>query len=38
MNRDISLDTLKGFLIVLVVFGHIIGSLNIYEGGDVFGT
>lgn len=28
MNRDISLDALKGFLIILVIFGHLIGSLN----------
>lgn len=28
MNRDLSLDTLKGFLIVLVILGHLIGSFN----------
>ena len=33
MNRDISLDTLKGFLIVLVILGQLIGSLNSSGGG-----
>lgn len=32
MNRDISLDTLKGFLILLVILGHLIGSLSTLEG------
>ncbi len=32
MNRDLSLDTLKGFLIVLVILGHLIGSLNTSGG------
>lgn len=38
MNRDISLDTLKGFLIVLVILGHLIGSLNSSGGGGAYGT
>lgn len=33
MNRDISIDTLKGFLIVLVILGHLIGSLSVSGGG-----
>lgn len=31
-RRDLSIDTLKGFLIILVVLGHIIGSLHISGG------
>ena len=28
MKRDLSIDTLKGFLILLVILGHLIGSLK----------
>ena len=28
MKRDLSIDSLKGFLIILVILGHLIGSLN----------
>lgn len=28
MKRDLSIDTLKGFLILLVILGHLIGSLR----------
>ena len=33
MNRDIRLDSLKGFLILLVILGHIIGESNITSCG-----
>lgn len=29
MNRDVRLDSLKGFLILLVILGHIIGESGI---------
>lgn len=39
-NRDDRLDSLKGFLILLVIFGHIIGESGITHcgsGGYVWG-
>ena len=35
-QRDLSIDTHKGFLIILVVLGHIIGSLHIFGGGKIW--
>lgn len=35
MNRDLSIDSLKGFLIILVIFGHLIGSFG-FQGGDIW--
>lgn len=35
MSRDLSIDSLKGFLIILVILGHLIGSLN-SSGGSVW--
>lgn len=32
MNRDLSIDSLKGYLIILVILGHLIGSLGIQGG------
>ena len=33
MKRDLTIDTLKGFLVLLVIFGHLIGSLKV-SGGE----
>lgn len=33
MKRDLTIDTLKGFLILCVILGHLIGSLNV-SGGE----
>lgn len=33
MSRDESIDSLKGFLILLVILGHLIGSLQVSWGG-----
>lgn len=33
MNRDLSIDSLKGFLIIMVILGHLIGSLWSQEQG-----
>lgn len=35
-KRDGSVDSLKGFLIILVVLGHIIGGLKIHGGGYIW--
>lgn len=35
MKRDLSIDTLKGFLILLVILGHLIGSLR-FSGPGVW--
>ena len=32
MKRDLQIDTLKGFLILCVILGHLIGSLK-SQGG-----
>lgn len=36
MQRDLTIDTLKGFLIILVILGHLIGSLNVYGGDKIW--
>lgn len=33
MKRDLTIDTLKGFLVLLVIIGHLIGSLKVLGGG-----
>lgn len=36
MSRDLSIDSLKGFLIILVILGHLIGGLNSSTGGGIW--
>lgn len=35
MNREQSIDSLKGGLILLVILGHLIGTLGVSRGGDM---
>ena len=34
INRDLTIDSLKGFLILLVIFGHLLGSLKCLENKE----
>lgn len=36
MKRDLTIDTLKGFLVLLVIFGHLIGSLKVIGGEPIW--